>query len=117
MDNNSSSLKIAFVYIAIFLLVILIAIPPIFRIAFGDNDKTADTSNVKNKISTISSKAKSLKSGETAKKSKSESSKGEKKYYIEKFIVNADMSDSDSISRLMKLLDELDSPETAPEPA
>lgn len=52
MDNNSSSLKIAFMYIAIFLLVILIAIPPIFRIAFGDNDKTADTSNVKNNIST-----------------------------------------------------------------
>ena len=52
MDNNNSSLKIAFMYIAIFLLVILIAIPPIFRIAFGDNDKTADTNNVKNNIST-----------------------------------------------------------------
>lgn len=52
MDNNSSNLKIAFMYIAIFLLVVLIAIPPIFRIAFSDNDKTADTNNVKNNIST-----------------------------------------------------------------
>lgn len=81
------------------------------------SEKTDDTGSIKNKISaTISSKVKSLKSGETAKKSKAGSGK-EKKYYIEKFIVNADMSDSDSISRLMKLLDELDSPETAPEPA
>ena len=52
MDNNSSSLKIVFMYIAIFLLVVLIAIPPIFRIAFSDNDKTTDTNNVKNNIST-----------------------------------------------------------------
>lgn len=52
MDNNSSNLKIAFMYIAIFLLVVLIAIPPIFRIAFSDNDKTTDTNNVKNNIST-----------------------------------------------------------------
>ena len=81
------------------------------------SEKTDDTGSIKNKISAaISSKAKSLKSGETAKKSKAGSGK-EKKYYIEKFIVNADMSDSDSISRLMKLLDELDSPETSPEPA
>lgn len=52
MDNNSGSLKVAFMYIAIFLLVILIAIPPIFRMAFDDNDKTAGTSNVNNNIST-----------------------------------------------------------------
>ena len=42
MDNNSSSLKIVFMYIAIFLLVILIAIPPIFRIAFGDKNKVSE---------------------------------------------------------------------------
>ena len=52
MENKNNSLKIALTYIAIFFLVILIAIPPIFRIVFGDNDKTADTSNVRNNIST-----------------------------------------------------------------
>ena len=42
MENKSNGLKIALTYIAIFLLVVLIAIPPIFRIAFSDNDKTAE---------------------------------------------------------------------------
>lgn len=52
MENKSNGLKIALTYIAIFLLVVLIAIPPIFRIVFSDNGKTSDTSNVKNNIST-----------------------------------------------------------------
>ena len=45
MDNNSNSLKIAFMYIAIFLLVILIAIPPIFRIVFSNTKQTATNNN------------------------------------------------------------------------
>lgn len=51
MDNNSSNLKIAFMYIAIFLLVVLIAIPPIFRIVFS-NTKQPTTNNNQNNIST-----------------------------------------------------------------
>ena len=38
MDNRNSSLKIALTYIAIFFLVVLIAIPPIFRIVFSDSN-------------------------------------------------------------------------------
>ncbi len=51
MENKNSSLKIALTYIAIFLLVVLIAIPPIFRLVFSDDGQTTDTGNVKNDAS------------------------------------------------------------------
>ncbi len=52
MENKNSSLKIALTYIAIFLLVVLIAIPPIFRLVFSDDGQTTDTSNIKSNVST-----------------------------------------------------------------
>lgn len=52
MENKNNNLKIALAYITIFLLVVLIAIPPIFRLVFSDDGQTTDTGNVKNNVST-----------------------------------------------------------------
>ena len=54
MNNNVSQLKIALTYISIFLLVVLIAIPPIFRIVFKDSDSNTSVDNSKqNKPKTV----------------------------------------------------------------
>lgn len=42
MENKGSALKIAFTYIAIFLLVILIIIPPVFRIVFKEDKNNSN---------------------------------------------------------------------------
>lgn len=76
-----------------------------------------DVSITKNQISSvISEKVKTTKKS-TESKERAGSKRNDRKYHIEKFVVNADMSDADSVSKLMKLLDELDSPEVNPEPA
>lgn len=51
MENKNNSLKIALTYIAIFFLVILIAVPPIFRIVFSDTSTTTNNSSVKSNTS------------------------------------------------------------------
>lgn len=52
MENKSNGLKIALTYIAIFLLVILIAIPPVFRVVFSDTNKTTNDNSTQKKGST-----------------------------------------------------------------
>lgn len=49
MENKNSSLKIALAYIAIFILIVLIAIPPIFRIVLKDTDNDNSTNIVESK--------------------------------------------------------------------
>lgn len=81
------------------------------------SDQSDDTSSTKSQISSvISEKVKTVKKS-TESKERAGSKRNDRKYHIEKFVVNADMSDADSVSKLMKLLDELDSPEVNPEPA
>lgn len=80
----------------------------------GSGNKEKDTKesigNAQGRIrNLISERAGALK-GKNETKTKTETGGG-KKYYIEKFIVNADMSDIDSIGKLKRLLDELDSPD------
>ena len=53
MENKNSSLKIALTYIAIFLLVVLIAIPPIFRLVFTDSNQSTTNTNQNNVSKTI----------------------------------------------------------------
>lgn len=52
MGNKSNGLKIALTYIAIFLLVVLITIPPVFRIVFINTDTTTSNNNVQKNSST-----------------------------------------------------------------
>ena len=53
MENKNNSLKIALTYIAIFFLVILIAIPPIFRIVFSNTKQPATNNNQNNLSKTV----------------------------------------------------------------
>ena len=53
MENKNNSLKIALTYIAIFFLVILIAIPPIFRIFFSNTKQPATNNNQNNVSKTV----------------------------------------------------------------
>lgn len=53
MENKNSGLKIALAYISIFLLVVLIAIPPIFRIVFTDSNQSTTNTNQNNVSKTI----------------------------------------------------------------
>ena len=43
MENKNNSLKIALTYIAIFFLVILIAVPPVLRVILKDDNKADDS--------------------------------------------------------------------------
>lgn len=80
----------------------------------GNGSKAKDTKevtgNAQGKLrSLITERAEALK-GKNNTKTKTETGNG-KSYHIEKFVVNADMSDIDSIGKLKRLLDELDSPD------
>lgn len=80
-------------------------------------EKNESTDSAKNKVNKLLSNT-PKNTDKLSKGRKNSSAKGsEKSYRIDKFIVNADMSDTDSIRKLLKLLDELDSPEGSPEPA